>query len=65
MPKVSGGLTGSGSTTLVPYIGFSYGAIEVTLLHQAAEGRETKIKKELKKAAKKATADEIREMSVR
>jgi hypothetical protein len=32
---------------------------------QAAEGRETKIKKELKKAAKKATAEEIREMSVR
>lgn len=32
---------------------------------QAAEGKETKIKKELKKAAKKATAEEIREMSVR
>ena len=36
-----------------------------TFVVQAAEGRETKIKKELKKAAKKATAEEIREMSVR
>ena len=30
---------------------------------QVAEHKETRIKKELKKAAKKATAEEIREMS--
>ena len=32
---------------------------------QGAEQKETRIKKELKKAAKKATAEEIREMSGR
>ena len=35
------------------------------LVNQSAELRETKIKKELKKAAKKAPAEEVRELAGR